>query len=382
MDSIVYMDYAASTPCDPRVVDAMLPFFTERYANESNIAHLLGREAHKWVEIARDQVSTFLNCLSQQIIWTSGATESNNLALQGSISASVREYPNKKKHIITSSIEHKSVLETCKYLESRGIEVTYIKPERSGVTDPERIKNAIKSNTILVSIMIANNEIGTINEVDSISNICQRNNILFHTDATQYIGKYPIDLKQVEVDLMSFSGHKIYACKGIGGLYVKNSSIIQPLVFGGGHEQGFRSGTLNVPGIIAIGKACEILSGLQIEEKIKIENLRDMLESIFLNFNEKIIINGKRVNRVPNISSISFPVKEGYNIMDNINLVACSSGSACDTPDNLPSHVMLELGKSRHAAKNTLRFSIGRFSTESDIIRATDHIIKILKRIC
>lgn len=379
---MIYLDHAASTPCDPLVIKTMLPYFTKKYANPSNTSNQMGLESNKAVQLARNCIADFLGCLSQQIIWTSGATESNNLALQGSLMAHKLKFPNAIAHIITSAIEHKSVLETCKQLLNNQVEISFISPDENGSIQTEKIEKEIKENTFLVSIMMANNELGVINDLDSISEICQRKKILLHSDATQFFGKIPINLSILKIDFLSFSGHKIYAPKGIGGLFIRNPHTIIPVIYGGGQEEGVRSGTLNVPGIVGISKACQIYANVQGEEILRLKFLRDKFENILLNFNDEIVVNSLNTSRLPNISNISFPVKQGFNLLNILNdkkIIACSSGSACDSPDNKPSHVMKELSKTRHEAKNTLRFSIGRFTTEAEIIQGASHIIEVLK---
>ena len=378
MNTLIYLDYAASTPCDQRIIEEILPFFLINYANPSNTTNTLGKEANYAVEIARNKVARFLNCFPQNIIWTSGATEANNIAIQGAFNKYKREKPNSKAHIISSSIEHKSVLETLKSLHE--VDISFVKPNSDGITLVKDIENCINENTFFISIMMANNELGVLNDIEGISNICQKRGILLHTDATQIIGKTPIDLNKLNIDLLSFSGHKIYAPKGIGALYVRNFSIISPICYGGGHESGYRPGTLNVPGIVGLGIACEICQLNLNEEYLKIKNLRNRFENDLLKLNEKIIVNSINAPRLPHISNISFPVKKENYILNNINLIACSSGSACDTPDNLPSHVLIGIGKSIHEAKNTLRFSFGRFTKEEDIEIAVNHIKDILNQ--
>lgn len=381
MTQQIYLDNAASTPCDPRVVEDILPYFAFQYGNPSNTTHEFGRKALQAIEIARQQVSDFLSCLPQQLIWTSGATESNNLAIQGAVALNIKLFPNQKLHIITSSIEHKAVLETCEFLQSDQIEVSFIKPNTDGTTPIDILSASIKENTFLISIMLANNELGIINDLESICNICQNLGILLHSDATQYVGKLPLNLEKFRVDFLSISGHKMYAPKGVGALYVRNPSFLKPITYGGGHEYGLRSGTLNVPGIVGLGKACQILCDEHKIDYIHTKSLRDKIESYLKQLNPSVIINGENALRLPNISNITFPVKEGYSIMQRINLVACSSGAACDTSDNKPSHVMLNIGRSNHQAKNSLRLSVGRFTKEKDVIIAVEHIAKVLKKI-
>lgn len=379
MNSIIYFDYASSTCCDPEVVKSILPFFSHNFSNPSNTTNSLGKDANYAVEVARNKVAKFLNCLPQNIIWTSGATESNNLAIQGSVRRFTENNPNSTGHIISSSIEHKSVLEPLKAL--KGVEVSYIKPSRNGSLLLEDIENNIRGNTFLISIMIANNELGVINDIEAISKICKSKGILLHTDATQAIGKIPLDLSELQVDFLSFSGHKIHAPKGVGALFVRDFAVLRPLYYGGGHERGYRPGTLNVPGIVGLGVACEIYQQRHDEENGRINFLRNLFENQITSLNSGIVVNSKDTLRLPNISSITFPVKKGYNILDRITLIACSSGSACDSQDNLPSHVLIGIGKTLHESKNTIRFSFGRFTKKDEIHRAIDHLNSILKNV-
>lgn len=376
MQQQIYLDYAASTPCDQRVIDETLPFFSTNYANPSNTTGLLGKEANFAIEIARKKVANLFNCLPQNIIWTAGATESNNIAIQGAYKKYRKQNPNSKYHIISSSIEHKSVIETLKSLENA--DVSFIKPNHDGVTQVKEIEDCITENTFLISLMMVNNELGILNDINAISKICQKKNILLHTDATQAIGKLPIDLGELKVDFFSISGHKIYAPKGIGALYVRDFSKISPLYYGGGQEKGYRPGTLNVSGIVGLGIACEICKSIQDEESIKIKNLRDFFECKILELNKDIVINGGAASRAPHISNISFPLKAGANVMEHVNLIACSSGSACDSFEKTPSHVLAEIGKQIHESKNTLRFSFGRFTSIEEINLAIKHLKDIL----
>ena len=382
---MIYFDNAASTPVDKRVLDAMLPYFSDRFANPSNTSNMSGILVNKDVEMARNTVAKFMGCHSQQIFWTSGATESNNLSLQGAVLAYKRKFPLKKPHIITTSIEHKSVFETCVYLTKNEVDVSFVEPELNGEINIKNIEDKIGANTFLVSVMMANNEIGVVNDLKAICSLCNSKGILVHTDATQIIGKIDINILDLGVDFLTFSGHKIYASKGIGVLFVKNPDTISPIVFGGGQENGLRSGTLNVPGIIGVSEACKIFTeeGLE-KESSRIISYRNILENLLLKFSDKIIINGYDCIRLPNISSISFPVKEGYDILNIIKdrkLIVCSSGSACDSADNSPSHVMKFIGKTRHESKNTIRFSLGRFTTIDEITEGAKHIIAILENI-
>ncbi len=377
MNKLIYLDNASSTPCDQRIIKGILLFFSKNYANPSNITNTLGIDANTAISLARNKVAKLFNCLPQNIIWTSGATESNNIALQGVFKKYKKLNQKSKYHIITSSIEHKSVLETLKSLQD--VDISFIKPDSDGITHLKDIENCINENTFLISIMMANNELGVLNDIEVIGKICQKRNILFHSDATQAIGKLPIDLNKLNIDLLSFSGHKIYAPKGVGALYIKDPSIISPLYYGGGQEWGYRPGTLNVPGIVGLGIACEIFQSDQNTESLKIRNLRDIFESEIVKLNKNIIINRVKAQRVSNISNVSFPIKKGISIINNINLIACSSGSACDTLDHIPSHVLTEIGKSILEAKNTIRFSLGRFTKIEDIKNAIEYIKEILK---
>ena len=377
MSSLIYLDNAASTPCDPRVIEEILPYLFENFANPSNTTNSMGKFANHAIESARSKVGCMLNCLPQKIIWTSGATEANNIAIQGVLKKYRKKKPTSKPHIIVSSIEHKSVLETVKSLSN--IEISFIEPDSNGITHFEDFENSITSNTFFASIMFANNELGTINDIVKFSEICQRRGVLFHTDATQIVGKIPIDVTKLKIDFLSFSGHKIYAPKGVGALFVKDFSALSPINLGGGHENGFRPGTLNVSGIVGMGKACDLCSENQKDEYHRINQLRDYFEKELVKLNDKIIINGINSIRVPNISNITFPVKRGYNIIKYFDFIACSSGSACDTPDNTHSHVLNRIGKSMHEAKNTIRFSLGRFTTEKEINLALNHIMNVIK---
>lgn len=381
MGKMIYLDYAASTPCDPRIIESIIPYFSDIYANPSNIKTPMGSLAYTATEIARSQVSNMLNCHPQQIIFTSGATESNNIAILGAIKHQRNISSLEKLHIISSSIEHNSVIEIFKKLNPDNIEVTLIKPSINGMTSLDEIESKIKHNTFLVSFMMANNELGVLNNIMGIVELCKKHNILVHSDATQSFGKYPLDVRTLNVDFLSFSGHKIYAPKGIGALYCNNLSSISPIFFGGSHEFGIRPGTLNVPGIVGIGKACEICFDVQNNEYKTTKYLRDKFECMLLEFDDRITINSADSPRLPNISNISFPIRKGHSIMNSISAIACSSGSACDTADNKFSHVLSEIGISKHKASNTLRFSFGRFSNEEDVIFSVNHIINILQKL-
>jgi cysteine desulfurase len=382
---MIYLDYAASTPCDKRVITTMLPFFDTVFANPSNITNDLGLASSNAVEAARNQIATHLNCTSDKITWTSGATEANNLAILGTVIHYKMTQPSSAIHLITNSIEHKSVLVAVNAAKTiYGCEVTIVEPTVDGVVDPMSIKKAIRKDTRLVSLMMANNEIGTLNDIISVANICSENQILMHTDATQCFGKIPINVKEIGVDLLSFSGHKLYGPKGVGGLFIKNPSSISPLLYGGGQENGLRSGTLNVANIVGLGKAYQIAHESIATEMPKIKRLRDVLENRLIANCQSIVVNGGNTLRLPNISSVTFNARPGIAIMNLITegkVIACSSGAACDSADNMPSHVMTAIGKTRHEAKNTLRFSLGRFTTVHEIEACAEYLSTISRSI-
>ena len=375
----IYLDNASSTSCDPEVLKNIIPYFSIKYANPANTYNPLGKEVYLAVERSRKKVANLFNCLPKNIVWTSGATESNNIAIQGVIKRIRAKNPDYKTHCITSTIEHKSVLEIFKSFKD--IEVTFVKPNSEGITNIKDITNCIRANTRLVSIMMANNELGVINDVNGLGEFCSSRGIILHTDATQIVGKTAIDLNTIKVDLLSFSGHKIYATKGIGGLFVRDFSKLSPVYHGGGHETRLRPGTLNVPAIIGLGVACELFKENQSVEYSKLAFLRDKFEKEIAELDERIIINGLGFNRLPNISNISFPIRKGKQIFDEIKSIVCSSGSACDSFDNNPSHVLMEIGKNSHEAKNTVRFSFGRYNTMEEVNLSIDHIKTVLQKI-
>ncbi|QRR02470.1 cysteine desulfurase [Dyadobacter sandarakinus] len=364
---MIYMDNAASTQCDERVLAAMYPMFNSHFANPSNTSHSMGEEANGHVNEARRLVAKNLNCLDSQIVWTSGATESNNLAILGSIKATQSAGATRNIHVVTSSIEHKSVLSPLEALARSGVEVTFINPNSDGQITVADIVASIKDSTKLVSIMHANNETGVISNIEGVGQILKERKILFHTDASQTFGKFNLDVRKLGVDFLSFSAHKIYGPKGVGGLFVKDEAKIQPILHGGGQELGLRPGTLNVPGIVGLGKAAEISYVQRETDANRIYEFRKRLEAALMSIHPAITVNGHQLERIPNISSVSFPVKQGLRLTDYINNIALSTGSACDNHDRAPSHVMIKMGKSVHSARNTLRLSIGRFTTEDEI---------------
>ncbi|HEY5408684.1 MAG TPA: IscS subfamily cysteine desulfurase [Ginsengibacter sp.] len=362
----VYLDNNATTMVDPRVLEAMLPYFTEHYGNAASRSHSFGWEAEEAVDYAREQVAQLIGAEPKEIIFTSGATESDNLALKGVFET----YSAKGNHIITVATEHKAVLDSCKHIEKLGGEITYLNVDKGGQINLDELRKAIKPNTLLVAVMYANNEIGVIQPIKEISAIAKKNGILFFTDATQAAGKIPIDVNKDGVDLMALSAHKIYGPKGVGALYVrrKNPRVkIIAQIDGGGHERGMRSGTLNVPGIVGFGKACELCRIEMKKETEQIKKLRDRLESELLKLGD-VYINGSLDNRLHNISNLSFKYVESESLMLGFNKnIAVSSGSACTSATLEPSYVLRALGVEDDLAKAAIRFGLGRFTTDEEI---------------
>lgn len=372
-NKLIYLDNSATTPCDPRVVEAMLPYFTQQFGNAASRNHPFGWVAEEAVDYAREQIAALINADPKEIIFTSGATESNNLALKGVYEM----YARKGNHIITVETEHKAILDTCKNIEKHGGEVTYLKVNRDGLLNIEEVKNAIKPNTILVSVMYANNETGVIQNIKAISSLCAEHDILFMSDATQAVGKIPIDVQADGIHLMSFTAHKMYGPKGIGALYVrrKNPRVkVTAQMDGGGHERGMRSGTMNVPGIVGFGKAAELCKQDMESDTKRIKALRDKLENTLLKL-EETVLNGNREHRLPNISNISFKHVEGEGLMMGFNkTIAVSSGSACTSASLEPSYVLKALGLGDDLAHSSIRFSLGRFTTEEDVDTAVQMV--------
>lgn len=372
----IYLDNNSTTPCDPRVVEAMLPFFNENFGNAASRSHPFGWVAEEGVDYARDQVAKLLQVDAKEIIFTSGATESDNLALKGVFEM----YSRKGNHIITLETEHKAVLDSCKKIEKMGGEVTYLPVERDGLVDLEKLEAAITDKTILISIMWANNETGVIQPMAEIGKLCEKHGVLFMSDATQAVGKIPTYPKEVGVHLMAFTGHKMYGPKGVGGLFVnrKNPRVkVTAQLDGGGHERGMRSGTLNVPGIVGLGTAAE-LARLEMEEEAKrLAALRDRLEQGLVSRLEESYINGSTEHRMPHVTNISFKHVEGEGLMMTFNQdIAVSSGSACTSASLEPSYVLMALGLGDDLAHSSLRLSLGRFSTEEEVDYAIDAIAK------
>jgi cysteine desulfurase len=376
----IYMDNHATTPVDPRVVDAMLPYFTERFGNAASRNHSFGWAGEEAVENARVQVASLIGATPKEIIFTSGATESDNLMIKG-----VAEmYREKGNHIITQAIEHKAVLDTCKRLEKYGYEVTYLPVQRDGRVDPEEVRKAITPKTILITIMYANNEIGIINPMAEIGKIAKEHGIIFAVDGVQAVGKIPVDVQKDNIDLLSISGHKIYGPKGVGALYVRRRNPrvqLSAIIDGGGHERGMRSGTLNVTGIIGLGKACELAQQEMPEESKRMRALRDRLRAGLEAKLDEVYINGSMEHRLPNNLNMSFAYVEGESLLMGINDVAVSSGSACTSATLEPSYVLKALGVGEDLAHTSIRFGLGRFNTEEEVDYVTDKMVQVVTKL-
>jgi cysteine desulfurase len=376
----VYLDYHASTPCDPRVVKAMIPWLTENFGNASSRQHAFGWNAAEGVKIAREAVSKLIGGTAEEIVFTSGATESINLALKGVAD----KYSIKGKHIITCLTEHAAVLDSCSRLEKTGYAITYLDVDGEGKVSLDALKDAIRPDTILVSIMMANNETGVIQDISSISSICREKEVLLFVDATQAAGKIPVDVEEMGIDLLALSAHKFYGPKGVGALYVrrKNPRVqLTALLDGGGHERGLRSGTLNVPGIVAIGKAAELAIAEMEEDNQRISQLRNHLEHLLCKEPE-VYINGSIENRLASVSNLSFRFTEGPALLTAVTKqLAVSSGSACSSASMEPSHVLIAMGLGRELAYSSLRISLGRFTTEAEIHFAENVILKALREL-
>jgi len=374
------MDNQSTTPVDPRVLEVMLPYFTERFGNAASRNHSFGWEAEKVVEQAREQIAHLVHADPKEIIFTSGATESDNLAMKGVMEM----YGQKGNHIITVVTEHKAVLDTAKHLEKMGAAVTYLPVGSDGIIDPDAVRAAITDKTILISVMFANNEIGTIQPISEIGKIAKERNVLFHCDATQGVGKVPINVQEMGIDLMSFSAHKIYGPKGMGALYVrkKNPRVrIAPMIDGGGHERGMRSGTLNVPAIVGFGAACEICEKEMVSEGIRMTKMRNQLNDVLLSGIDEIYLNGHPTQRLPNNLNISFAYVEGESLLMGLKEIALSSGSACTTASLEPSYVLRALGVGSDLAHSSLRFGLGRFNTEEEIAYVGQRVIEAVKKL-
>lgn len=380
MKKPIYLDNHATTPVDPRVLEAMLPYFTEKFGNAASRNHSYGWEAEQAVERARQQIAELIGASPKEIIFTSGATESDNLAIKG-----VAEmYAERGDHIITVVTEHKAVLDTCKHLEKQGRRVTYLPVDREGLIDLDELRRAITDRTVLISVMWANNEIGVLQPIREIGRIARERGVLFHTDATQAVGKVPVNVEQDNVDLMSLSAHKMYGPKGVGALYVrrKNPRVqLAAQMDGGGHERGMRSGTLNVPGIVGFGEACAICHREMAEEARRLQELRDRLKDRLLAELDEVYVNGSLEHRLPNNLNMSFAYVEGESLMMAMKDVAVSSGSACTSATLEPSYVLKALGVGDDLAHTSIRFGLGRFNTPEEIEYVADRVIEAVRRL-
>ncbi|MFO0840109.1 MAG: IscS subfamily cysteine desulfurase [Phycisphaerae bacterium] len=376
----VYLDNNATTRVDPRVVEAMLPFFTERFGNAASRNHSFGWEAEEGVETGRGQVAQVIGADAKEIIFTSGATESNNIAIKGVAAM----YADKGKHIITQVTEHKAVIDPCKYLEQHGFRVTILPVDRFGLVDLDRLKDAMTPDTILVSLMHGNNEIGTLQPVEQIGKLCKERDVLFHTDCCQTFGKVPIDVNAMGIDLLSLSGHKIHGPKGVGALYVRRKKPrvrCEAVLHGGGHERGMRSGTLNVPGIVGLGKAAQLCWEHRDSEPRHLAAMRDRLRNRIMDGLDEVYLNGHPTQRTPSNLNVSFAYVEGESLMMGFSEIAVSSGSACTSASLEPSYVLKALGVGDELAHSSIRYSVGRFNTDEEIDYAADRVVTAVRRL-
>ena len=377
----IYMDNHATTPTDRRVLDAMLPYFTEKFGNAASRNHSFGWEAEEAVDKARNQIAALINAKSKEIIFTSGATESDNLAIKGV----VEFYKDKGNHVITCVTEHKAVLDSCRALERIGkATVTYLPVDRYGMVDPDDVRKAITDKTVLITIMYANNEIGTIHPIGEIGRLAKEKGIVFHCDAVQAVGKIPVDVERDGIDLLSLSAHKIYGPKGVGAIYVRSKSPrvrITAQMDGGGHERGMRSGTLNVTGIAGLGKACEIAKAEMSDEGRRLTELRNKLQAGIFERLDEVFLNGHPTERLPGNLNLSFAYVEGESLLMGISDVAVSSGSACTSATLEPSYVIRALGTDEELAHSSIRFGLGRFNTDEEVDFVTDRVCSEVKRL-
>jgi cysteine desulfurase len=376
----IYMDNQATTAVDPRVLEAMLPYFSEKFGNAASRNHEFGWKAEEAVENARGHIARLIRANPREIVVTSGATESDNLAIKGVAEA----YREKGDHIITQATEHKAVLDACKRLEKSGYEVTYLSVGPDGLIDLDDLRRAITPKTILISIMQANNEIGVIQSVEEIGKIAKEKKVLFHVDAVQAVGKIPVDVQKDGIDLLSISAHKIYGPKGVGALYVRRKDPrveLSAIIDGGGHERGMRSGTLNVPGIVGLGKACEICQKEMPDESERLRRLRDKLKDAIMGRLDGTAVNGSMAHRLPNNLNLSFSGVEGDALLMGINDIAVSSGSACTSAMIEPSYVLRALGVSDDLSHRSIRFGLGRFNTEEEVDYVADRVVETVKRL-
>ncbi len=376
----IYLDNNATTPLDPQVLEAMLPFFTDRFGNAASRSHSFGWEAEEAVEHARQQVAELIGADAKEIIWTSGASESNNIAIKGV----AEKYAEKGRHIVTQVIEHKAIIDPCKYLEQHGCRVTFLPVDPVGRVDVQQLADAIKDDTILVSIMHGNNEIGTLQPIAEIGKLCKQRGVLFHTDCCQTFGKVPIDVEGMGIDLLSCSGHKIHGPKGVGALYVRRKRprvICEAIVHGGGHERNMRSGTLNVPGIVGLGKAAELCRQHLDTEPARIAALRDRLKDGIVSQLDHVHLNGHPTERTPTNLNLSFSYVEGESLMMGMSEIAVSSGSACTSASLEPSYVLKALGVGDELAHSSIRFSLGRFNTAEEIDYTAEHVVTAVRKL-
>jgi cysteine desulfurase len=377
----IFLDNHSTTPMDPRVLETMLPYFCEKFGNAASRNHPFGWEAEEAVEAARQQIAKLIHADAKELVFTSGATESDNLAIKGVLEM----YKEKGDHIITSATEHRAVLDTAKSLESKkGIKVTYLPVDKYGMVNPDDVQNAITDKTILISIMMANNEIGTINPIKEIGKIAKEKGVLFHCDATQGVGKIPVNVQEMGIDLMAFSAHKIYGPKGVGALYVRKKAPrvrLAPIIDGGGHERGMRSGTLPVPLIVGFGKACELCEQEMPTESVKLAALRDRLQDGIMKHLDEAYLNGHPTQRLPHNLNISFAYVEGESLLMGVKEIALSSGSACTSATLEPSYVLRALGVGSDLAHSSIRFGLGRFNTVEEVDYTAKRIIEIVTKL-
>src|SRR6185295_14650612 len=377
----IFLDNHSTTPMDPRVLETMLPYFVEKFGNAASRNHAFGWAAEEAVESSRKQIAKLIKADAKEIVFTSGATESDNLAIKGVLEM----YREKGDHIITASTEHRAVLDTVKSLEGKGkATATYLSVDKFGMVSPEDVRNAITEKTILISIMLANNEIGTINPIKEIGKIAKAKGILFHCDATQGVGKIPVSVNEMGIDLMSFSAHKLYGPKGIGALYVRKKGPrvrIAPMIEGGGHERGMRSGTLPVPLVVGFGMACEICEKEMSIESVRLAALRDRLQEGILKGLDEVYLNGHPTQRLPHNLNLSFAYVEGESLLMGLKEIALSSGSACTSATLEPSYVLRALGVGSDLAHSSIRFGLGRFNTEEEIDYTIKRIIEVVTKL-
>ncbi len=370
------MDYNATTPLDKRVLEAMIPYLTEHFGNAASRSHAYGWKAAEAVDTARQQVADLLGCTSKEIVFTSGATEAVNLAIKGVFEA----FRQKGNHIITVKTEHKAVLDTCQHLEKLGAEVTYLDVDVEGNISLENLEKAIKKETILISVMAANNETGVLYPIKQIAQIAHQHGVLFHSDATQAVGKIPINVLEDEIDLLNFSGHKLYGPKGVGALYIRKKLNIIAQQDGGKHERGMRSGTLNVAGIVGLGEAAQLCQQEINSEATRLSELRNKLETGILEQIPSAKLNGNPQNRLPNTTNISFGKIDGEQLLMSLNEIAVSNGSACNSASTEPSYVLKAIGLDDESSYSSVRFSLGRMTQESDIDLAISHVVSVVAK--